>query len=520
MSESPIVDGAQSTTGSSVLRGGAWNVASRVVPQLYLVVLSIAAARFLGPEQFGRQSFIAFASLSVAMLFTAGFHVALTRYVGDAFGRSGAGEVVGLVRLGWRIESVGAVLGAALLVGVALAGAEPRWAWLLAAASAAFGILVKVPLSLLAGAQRWRGMSLLGLATGLVVTVATVGALALGGGITGMFAVEAAGAAALLAGLSLLARRFTASLRAGPSLDRALRRDVLRYAAVTSVGVILTFVVWRRSELFVLERYSTETQIALYSIAFAAVSTLVVAFQGLTGAALPAVATLHGAGEHDRIRSGYSRAVRLLLVVALPLTAGALALGPALVSLAYGEQFEGAGTPLLILLSLLPVIPLANLSNAVLGAMGKLRAPLAAGIVAAGVNIGLDFLLIPPHGAIGAALANSAAQMTAGVPVLVYAWRTVGDVRWEPAAIVRAALAAAGGGLAAWAGVSLVGGAAGFVVGLLAGTIAFALLAAALRILPAEDARWLDETTGWLLGGLLGRLFRVWARPSAEARAL
>ena len=37
---------------------------------------------------------------------------------------------------------------------------------------------------------------------------------------------------------------------------------------------MLTFVVWRRSELFFLERFSTDTEIALYSIPFGMVMAL------------------------------------------------------------------------------------------------------------------------------------------------------------------------------------------------------------------------------------------------------
>ena len=45
-------------------------------------------------------------------------------------------------------------------------------------------------------------------------------------------------------------------------------------------------------------------------------------------------------------------------------------------------------------------------------------------------------------------------------------------------------------------------GPAGLVIGLLSGSVVFLALGALLRILPADDARWLDES----VGGRYGRL--------------
>lgn len=512
---------AASTTGAAVLGGSVWNTASKIIPQFYLVAVSIAAARFLGPERFGRQSFIAFSEITVTMLCTAGFPLALTRYVGDAVGRGQEGVARRLVSLGWKVQTIGALVAAGVLIATALSGAEPRAAWLLAAVAAAAGVLGRVPSSFLVGLQRWRAVASPGLAIGLGATIATVVALSLGGGIISMFAVEAIAVTLTLTVMVVVARAPAEALatRRG-TLERPLRREVLRYAALSSVGVVITFVVWRRSELFVLERYSTDTQIGFYAIAFSAVSALTLAFQGLTATIFPATATLYGAGELGRIRAGYGRATRLVLIAVLPVTAGALALGPSLLKLAYGGQYDGAVTPLVVLLAFLPLIAVASLGTLLLAAVGRLLPTIIAGIAAAGVNIGLDFALIPSHGALGAAVANSAAQTTVGIPALVYGWRTLGGLRWDPGTVARAAAASLGGGLGAWAVVTLVGGVAGFSLGLATGVVLFGALASALGIVSVDDGRWLDETAGRLLGGWLGRLVRMWSRASPEAGML
>jgi hypothetical protein len=81
-----------------------------------------------------------------------------------------------------------------------------------------------------------------------------------------------------------------------------------------------------------------------------------------------------------------------------------------------------------------------------------------------------------------------------------------------------AAIAALGTGLAAFACVSLVEGLAGLLLGIAAAGAAFAVLARSLRILPAEDAAWLEEAAGDRLGGWFGRVSRALAHSPPAAR--
>ena len=514
----PPPDGAAGTTGSSLIAGGLWSTASRVVPQVYTLVLSVAAARFLGPEGMGRQSFIAFAELSAIMLVTAGLPVALMRYVGETIGRSEADRLRYLMGWAWRVEAVGAALGAGVLAAVGLAGADPEGAWILAAVAAALGILHTVPSALLIGAQRWRAASIAGLVTGAFTTGATIAVLAAGGGITGMFAVEAATSALNLIWTSVLARRLLGDIAPVRTPDPELRRRVVRYAVPASLGALLTFVVWRRSEFFFLERYSSNTEIALYSIAFAVTTALVRVFEAIAAVVSPAVATLYGAGDFERIRSGYGRALRLVTMLTLPLTAVGLALGPAALELIYGNDYRGTRPVLLIMLATFPIVSVVRTSSALLHGLGRLRAVLAAGFAGAVVNVGLDFALIPRYHAVGAALANGGGQLAVSIPTFFYAARALERVPWRPGALTPAVGCALGTGLAAWACVSLLDGLAGLLLGIAAAGAVFALLARVLRVLPAEDAAWLEAAAGDRLGGWVGRVSRTLAHAPPAAR--
>ena len=66
--------------------------------------------------------------------------------------------------------------------------------------------------------------------------------------------------------------------------------------------------------------------------------------------------------------------------------------------------------------------------------------------------------------------------------------------------------------------VSALSGVAGCVLGLLAGTAVFAVLAVALRILQARDAAWLADVTGDRMGGAVAKACRLLSpRAGAES---
>lgn len=509
------------TTGRSVLHGGFWFSASRVVPQLYSLVISVAAARFLGPDGMGRQSFIAFTEISLVVLLGNGFFLALMQSVGEALGRDRAGALRSLLRWGLRIQIVSATVGAGILVVAGLLGADPRSAWLLAAVVCLVAILHTVPSAVIIGMQLWKQAALVGLVTGVVGTASTIGVLWAGGGITGMFAVEAAVSFVNLFWTGLIARRALGGFMHEAAADASdLQRHALRFAKFTTLSEALNYVVDRRSEVFFLAAFSTSTQIALYSIVFSMMTALIQIPVAMATAITPAIATLFGAGAFERIRAGYARALRLLLLASLPLTAAGLAVGPALLRVVYGGEYHGTRSVLLIIMAAFPLVPLTGVASALLAGIGRGKMLLQATGAAAAVDIALAAIFVPRHGAVGAAIANVGGQVVAATLLLWFARRLTGRIRLEPQALLRAAVASTAAALAGWLPVKFLGGAPGVAVGGVAASATFALSAVALRILPADDAAWLDDAIGRTLRGWVGRFCRLCAaRPHAAVQS-
>ncbi|HSB39584.1 MAG TPA: MATE family efflux transporter [Gaiellaceae bacterium] len=498
--------GAEATTGSSVVRGGLWKMLSNALPQVYALVISIAAARYLGPDGMGRQSFIAFAELSVIELLTSGFAMSLQRYVGEAVGADQGAQARWLARAIFRILLVAAVLGGGVLVALGLLGREPRAAWVFAGLAVVSGVLASVPGAVLTGLQRWRDATLAGLVTGGLGAVATVVVLVLGGRISAMFAVEAGVLLLVLVWTGVLARSSLSAVSSELTPAPRLRRRSLRFAAYSSASGLLYLIVWRRSEFFFLNHYSPDSQIAFYSIAFALVSAVVRLPSAMGQVLAPAVATLLGAGAHDRIRRGFGRALRLLLVVTMPVAAATAALGPETIRLAWGADYAPAREPLLIMVAGSLLTPVTVLASSLLAGLERVKLPLAATAAAAAVDLGLAAALVPHHGAVGAAIANAAAQAAAGLPLIAYSARLAGPIRVGWGGLLRCAAFSAAGGAAAWGVAAVLGGVAGLILGLLAGTTLFLALGGAVGLLSREDAAWVAEVLGPRAGELPRRL--------------
>jgi O-antigen/teichoic acid export membrane protein len=486
------LDAATATTGKSVARGGAWLLFARFVPQIQVLVVSVVAARYLEPELMGRQSFISFVIASVVIVGTAGLPGGLNRFVAELQGAKLGGVARSLFWWTWRIEAGLALISAAGIAIAALAGAAPQGAWLFAALACAFSVMQTVPAALLVGMQRWRNATIAGVTTGVLSVPATIAVLAAGGGVTGFFVVEAAMVGFNLLWIGILGRNALVDLPPAEPVPGHYRRDFLHFAAATTLFSLIELVVWRRSEFVFLAAYSNDAQIALYSIAFAAANALTRMPEVITVITMPVVATLAGAGQHDRIKVGYWRGVRLLVLVTPVIAIGAAALGPEVLEALYGSQYSGVRSVFLILMAPLMLLPLLSMTQALLYALGKLRFLIIVGIAATVVNLGLAWLLIPAFDAVGAALSNAGAQLAAGVPGLIYVGRMMRPVGISVAAVLRSLGTATAMGAAAYLALTAVGGLPGVAVGLVAGGLALLASGRLLRPLSPWDAEWVE----------------------------
>jgi O-antigen/teichoic acid export membrane protein len=121
--------------------------------------------------------------------------------------------------------------------------------------------------------------------------------------------------------------------------------------------------------------------------------------------------------DRDRLFRMTSKASTYVLLGTLPVLIGLACIGGPFVRVMYGSQYLPA-IPVFIVVALLS-IPRAILTPAqtLLYSAEDLGFVLRWGCVAAAINVLLDLILIPGHGALGAAWANGVAQTFAAVTI-------------------------------------------------------------------------------------------------------
>lgn len=483
-------EAAAATSGANVARWSVWAFLGSGLPQLYVVVSSAVIARYLGSSAFGRIALIVSVEAAVGTFVPFGVPTTAIRFVGSLLGAGRLSEANGVYRWTWTRTVVQALVAFVAMLGVALAGARPTTAWYLVAFATPFTIAHTAPSSLLIGAQRWREARIVGITTGVGGMLAKVAVAVGGGGIADLFLVDLCLAVANLAGTAYLARRVHRELPP-PQFPADLHRAVRRFSLISTITTFTSFVVYQRTEVFVLAHYRNDTDIARYTVPFSLVTALLLIPSALTTVVTPAFATLWGAQALDSLRRGYSRAIRLVSLLTLVFVGGVVVVGADLIRIVYGPQFAGVRLVVSILALSVPFVPLAALSSSLLRGMGILGAPTIAGAAAAVADVGLSFALIPTFGTGGAATANVLAQVVFAVPLLVYAGRRLGRYDLAPLYLLRALV---GTGLAVAAALPLALGlsaAPGLFAGLAVYLGVLLLLVRPLPPISREDASWL-----------------------------
>lgn len=501
------------TSASSVFSGGLWTAFATVLPPVQTFVVSVVAARFLGAAGFGRQTLIAFVSISFSEVFAARMPAALSRFGAQLFGAGERGAVNWLFRWTWRTQVVlAALLIAGFTVYAFLAG-TPRLAWIAAGVATALVVLQNALGGLLSASQRWRESVLPGTILTPFACAVMVAVFAAGGGIPGYFLVEVALGAGGLIWTWRLVRPLRRALPEPTPISPGLRGDFRSFMRTSTFFALVEFVVLSRVEVLFLNHYSTSAQVGFYSVAFAATLAVARIPNVITVVAIPAVASLYGAGEHDRIRSGYWRSLRLLASVSPLLVALSAILGSSVLGLAYGSRFHPAEPVLALLLIPYLVLPMMGLSTALLWTLQKMRFLVISGIAAVIVDIVLGFALIPRFHAVGAAIDNDLSLLTSGIPALWLVGRLLRPTALDLRIIVRAVAVAVVGGVAALIPILLLPAIAAFVVALVASMLVSWVAGTRLGILSSEDAEWLSEILAGRLRGRLGPLVRRFGVP-------
>jgi O-antigen/teichoic acid export membrane protein len=198
--------------------------------------------------------------------------------------------------------------------------------------------------------------------------------------------------------------------------DLRLMAETVRYGVRAWLGGLAHLLNARVDQVLLGLLLATQTAaLGTYAVAVNASEVLFYLPSAVGTALLPAVARMGDAAGVDRTM----RVFRVVMIITLAAVAVAAALGPVLLPLVFGADYESSVEPFLWLLpSAIGFVASSVFSNALLASGAPALSSLGP-VVSLTIGVALDLILIPKHGATGAAIAASVALLCGGAAAAI-----------------------------------------------------------------------------------------------------
>ena len=395
------------STTQKIGRAMMWSVGGRIGRFVLSMASSVIVVRSLGDHDYGVLSVVRTILMFVVLFVGGGMCQSLLKFLPGLRVQRAGGEALRLVRRVTLVHiAVWLLVAAVTYVGRPLlerAFDFDGFGVLIVAAIllVVFELFFKMLSQLLNASYDTGLLSLAGLLNHIVYIVGLVILLPRGWGIMGVIL---AGAAGQLVGSVVVLGRIRAAIDVGdaePTEPIATGR-LARYAIpFTAIGM-LNVVVWRQSETLLLAHFRSAAETGYFDLAYR-LSQLVLEFVPTTVWPL-VMAGVSEAYARDRSSLGAAidRYYRMLFILAAPICVMGVVLGGKVVTVLYTETMAPAAVPTQLFFLVFTMSFFASPLSMALYVMEKTHVNLLIYIVLAAVNIGLDLILIPRYGVVGA----------------------------------------------------------------------------------------------------------------------
>lgn len=397
-------------------------LAGRLVANLGFFVAVLVLARTLGPEGRGTLAFLTVTTLVVGAMVGFGVSTANSVFVPQRPAQRPQllTNIVGFTLVSSVV--IGTVIFGLLIVFSDLGPASVTdWMYALCIPATAFTSLSEASLAFLVALNRALSFAIMITLTAWLYAVLLL-ALALVADIDVQRALVTWVIASLLASCVAVAAAWWRVGFGKP--DAPLLRESVRFGFRAWLGGLAGFLNFRLDQVL-MAYLATEAALGYYAIAVNA-SEILLYLPTTVGMLLaPMVARTSASERHEAV----VRAFRgTLLVTAVALAASAL-LGPVLIPIAFGAQFDASVAPFLLLLpGALGYVMMRLFSSALIGSSHPGRSSVAP-VFALVVGVALDVALIPRYAANGAAAAATIGSLAGGF-VAVALYHRVSPGRW------------------------------------------------------------------------------------------
>ncbi len=182
----------------------------------------------------------------------------------------------------------------------------------------------------------------------------------------------------------------------------------------------------QRADVLIVSILVSATDLGLYTLGVTLAEAMLLSTESIAAAATRSQAV----GDRESTSRRSAQVATLCAIIGVVELVGLAVFGRPLISLIFGESFAGS-YPLAVALGV-GAVATAYARPLVVVFIRHDRRRAFSAIVAVGavVNIGLAFALVPPFGAIGAAIGSSIASVAVAVALMAFGHRAFGTPRW------------------------------------------------------------------------------------------
>ncbi len=388
-------------------------MSSRAIGMAIGLASNVVFARMLGADLLGVYVLASTTLLFVSLVASMGIGHTLVRFVPVSLSRGNKSGAAGVFRAGTRLVMAASVAFAVLLFvlrGV-LSGPvfkEPRLAGIMPIVAigtlgATFQLVLGQTLrALRRTAQESFCLEIVNKTSKLAIFLALAG---LGLGLKGITIAFVAAYFISAGTMLILILRQAPYLLSGPASLPAPRREIAAFASM------MLFVGFMNYSLSISDRVmlgilGTSQDVGIYNTAFLISNVLALVFMGFNASFAPVISELYHNNKRLELRSLYSSLTRGILIIIIPAFCWLIGFGDDLLRV-FGPEFVGGYVALVVLGVSVVVRCLVGTVGTMLVMSGHQKFNAANIVIVTAMNVGLNLLLIPRYGLLGAAIATA-----------------------------------------------------------------------------------------------------------------
>lgn len=406
----------------TIARNSLWSLADSLLGMASSFGCSIAVARVMGPEQLGYYNVVTWMANMAGWIAAFGIPAATRTYAAEAIGRGDHALARSIVAITFRIQLYLALIAVAVGLVVVFVAVPPvhRTFAILAVVSILPFLMYTIPTAGITATEDLAPNVRASLISTLFIAGGTAAALVFGWGLAGLTAAMLASRTVDFLLRQYFYQRIFAAYPRPPAhqkLPPELKKRIIDFCKQATFMTILEIVVWERSEMFFLQKFSSMAEVSFFSQPFNWVSQWLLLLPRIVSSAAGASIAVQQGRDPARTAGLAIGSTRALALISLPAAFGLSALASPVIRVLLGAKY----LPCIPVFALLAIVTLGKAiqlpARQLLVSTGRQNLLVRWGVVLCVVNLGLDFALIPGRGAIGAAIAKGIILVAGGASI-------------------------------------------------------------------------------------------------------